>query len=171
MNRKPKGAKLALPKKTYSHPLYEKADQVKTKEDLDRFLTEAMAKKDVGYGEIVIIMSACMLAVSKYVDRSPIGGITGFQASFVGWEMVKEFIERSKVGMSLLNYEKMLYPQYRDMFSKKIDKDVWKELQKLAKKRLRENPDAHPAVIRHWKKIVDGKIPFGYKIKEESANG
>lgn len=25
---------------------------------------------------------------------------------------------------------------------------------------------AHPDVIKHWKKIVKGKVPFGYKVKE-----
>ena len=31
---------------------------------------------------------------------------------------------------------------------------------------IKENPDAHPKVIEHWKKVAEGKVPFGYKIKK-----
>lgn len=35
-------------------------------------------------------------------------------------------------------------------------------------KNLKENAEhAHPAVIAHWKSIVNGIIPFGYSVKED----
>ena len=61
----------------------------------------------------------------------------------------------------------MLYPQYEYKYEKTIDKITWENLQKAAKKNLEESPDAHPDVIKHWQSIVDGNIPFGYKIKKE----
>ena len=31
-------------------------------------------------------------------------------------------------------------------------------------KKLLEEHVANPLVIKHWQSIVDGKLPFGYKI-------
>ena len=107
-----------------------------------------------------------MIATAKYIDRSDVGGITGFQASFIGWEMIKEFFHESKIGMRLVDYEDMLYPQYEEKFKKIISKDIWESLQKQAEINLKESPDAHPKVIKHWKSIVEGKVPFGYKVKD-----
>lgn len=155
-----------MTEKEYRDYIYEKADKVKTKEQLDELLTEVIKSKDLDYGEIVYAMSACMIATAKYIDRSDVGGITGFQASFVGWEMIKEFFHESKIGMRLVDYENMLYPQYERDFKKTISQDTWESLQKQAEINLKESPDAHPKVIKHWKSIVEGKVPFGYKVKD-----
>ena len=155
-----------MTEKEYRDYIYEKADKVKTKEQLDELLIEVIKSKDLDYGKIVYAMSACMIATAKYIDRSDVGGITGFQASFIGWEMIKEFFHESKIGMRLVDYEDMLYPQYKEKFEKTISQNTWESLQKQAEINLKESPNAHPKVIKHWKSIVEGKVPFGYKVKE-----
>lgn len=40
----------------------------------------------------------------------------------------------------------------------------------MKERRLEENekqPFAHEKVIAHWKSIINGKIPFGYKISDK----
>lgn len=156
-----------MTEKDYKKYIYEKANNVKTKKDLDALLKEVINDKELDYGKIVYAMSACMIATLKYIDRSDVGGITGFQASFVGWEMIREFIiYDNKTSMKIVDYDEMLYPQYEMEFQKTISQNTWKSLQKQAEIRLKESPDAHPEVIEHWKSIVEGKVPFGYKVEE-----
>lgn len=156
-----------MTERDYKKYIYEKANKVKTKKDLDKLLEEVVKNKTLDYGTIVYAISACMLATANYINKSEVGGITGFQASFIAWEMIKKFLHESNVGMRLLDYEEMLYPQYEYKFSKVISKDVWKTLQKQAKINLKEVPVASPRVIEHWRKIVNGKVPFGYEVKED----
>ena len=153
----------------YKNYIYEKADNVRTKEDLDNLLAEVVDSHEAfDYGKICYAISACMLAALNYVDRSEIGGITGFQASVIGWEMVRQLIITDKRAiLRLVNYDNMLYPQYKRNFDKVIDSKLWEKLQKQAAENLEKHPDAHPNVTKHWQSIVDGKVPFGFKIEGE----
>jgi hypothetical protein len=68
----------------------------------------------------------------------------------------------------MINYDDMLYPQYEHKFEKTISSDIWKLLQEEAQRKLEEDSEyANLDVINHWKSIVDGVVPFGYKIEEE----
>lgn len=153
----------------YKKYIYEKADKIRTKKELEHFITEIVKTKDLDYGKIVYAICGSMIATCNYIDRSPVGGITGFQAGFIGWEMVKEYLIRTNndCGMKIINYGELLYPQYKDRTDKLISSSTWKALQERASEKLKEVPDAHPKVIKHWKKIVKGKVPFGYKVKKD----
>ena len=148
----------------YKNYIYKKADDIKTKEELDNMLAEVINNKELDYGKICYAISGCMLAVLNYIDRSEVGGITGFQASLIGWQMVRKLIVDSEIGMKLVDYSNMLFPQYEFEFEKNIPAEIWEKLQEKAKEKLEKVPDAHPNVIKHWQSIVDGEIPFGYKI-------
>ena len=155
-----------MTEKEYKEYIYKKADKVKTKKQLDELLNEVTNCEELDYGKIIYAISGCMLATANYIDNSEVGGITGFQASFIGWEMVKKFIHESTIGMKLVDYENMLYPQYKEHFQKFISQDTWESLQKQAEINLKEIPTANPKVIEHWKHIVRGKVPFGYKVEK-----
>ena len=64
-----------------------------------------------------------------------------------------------------MNFDDMLYPQCDYKFDKTIDSYTFNTLQNEAKKLLEED-SAHPLVMAHWQSIVDGAVPFGYKIKD-----
>lgn len=151
---------------TYKEYIYEKANNVRTREQLNELLDEVVNSDVLDYAEIVHAISGCMIATANYINRSEVGGITGFQASLIAWEIIAKFMHESKVAMRLIDYEDMLYPQYDYEFAKTISKSTWDLLQDEASKRLLENPNAHPEVIKHWKSIVDGKVPFGYEVKD-----
>lgn len=72
----------------------------------------------------------------------------------------------NKCGLKIIDYDDMLYPQYYDKFKKTISRETFEELQKEAEENLKNTEYAHPNVVAHWQSIVDGKVPFGYKIKD-----
>ena len=45
---------------------------------------------------------------------------------------------------------------------------LFESLQKAAKENLESTGNfVHPRVVAQWQSIVDGKVPFGYTIKED----
>ena len=155
-----------LTEQEYKELIYEKAKEIKTKQDLDALLDGVINDKELDYGKICYAISGCMLATLNYIDGSEVGGITGFQASIIGWQMVRELIVDSEIGMKLVDYGNMLFPQYEHEFEKTIPAKIWEKIQEQAKQNLQNVPDAHSDVIKHWKKIAAGEVPFGYKVKE-----
>ena len=100
-------------------------------------------------------------------NRGPKGGITGFQAGFIGWQVVEDFMGVKKgAPLRVFDYSDMLYPQYADRYDKVISSKTWSYLKKEAAKNLEEVSNAHPKVISHWRSITEGIVPFGYKVNE-----
>lgn len=133
---------------------------------LPKFLRK-LAKYNHDYGTICHALSAGAVGATYALNRSKHGGITGFQAGFVMWGFIRQWYKnQNKTGMRLVDYDNMLYPQYEKNFDKIIDPEHWEALQKEAKTQLETETNAHPAVIEHWQKIVNGEIPFGYRVEE-----
>jgi hypothetical protein len=147
----------------YKTEIYQKASKVKSKEELIILLDEIMNFKH-DYGTIVYGCMAAIRASFNVVNRSPHGGISGFQAGCLGWECIHDFM-MIKSPAKILDFNNMLYPQYEYKFDKTISQKTWDLLQKEANSLLKKK-DAHPAVIAHWKKCANGEIPFGYRIAE-----
>ena len=90
------------------------------------------------------------------------------------WGFIREWWYRNtKSGLKIIDYDRMLYPQYEDLFEKTIGRDIFEKLQELAKEKL-ENAgkgyEVHPDVIAHWKSIIDGVVPFGYVLEKEETD-
>ena len=80
--------------------------------------------------------------------------------------------KNNKTALRIIDYDKMLYPQYKGYFEDRtISQSTWEALQNEAKRRINEidsgEESAADSVIAHWKSIVNGTIPFGYKIKND----
>jgi len=139
-----------------------------TLESLQGFINHIINDYEHDYGTICHAMSACSIATMWAINKTDQGGITGFQAGAIMWEFIKHWnYTDNKTGMKMVNYDDMLYPQYDYKFQKTITESIWKSIQDVANNRLKENKTAHPKVIAHWKSIVNGKIPFGYKIVKD----
>lgn len=149
----------------YKQMINEKAEKVQTKEDLDCLIDE-IENFGHDYGTIVYGCMAAVIGAFNVVNRSPSGGITGFQASCLGWECVHRFIG-IKSPAKIMDYNTMLYPQYADKFDKTISMSTWIHLKDEAKRLLAENTTAHHLVIDHWNRIIAGHIPFGYSLKPD----
>ena len=152
-----------LEKKARSYFL-PKAKEAKTKEDLISLIDE-VNEWDHGYGSVIVGIWAVMLAAFNVMNRGPNGGITGFQASCLGWESIREFFSTGNHPVRLVDYGDMLFPQYKEKFQKTITPETWDWLQLEATKRLESNETS--PVSHHWASIKRGEIPFGYEVREQ----
>jgi hypothetical protein len=148
---------------------YKDANEINTPSELADFITVLTNSYIHDYGTIVHAATSAAIAAVRVVDHDPdSGGITGFQAGCIMWQFVRKFLHMEGP-MRLVEFKNMLYPQYEDEFSKKIDKKTWEWLQKKAKENLlveRETTMSNPDLFKHWKSIADGKVPFGYRVEE-----
>jgi hypothetical protein len=158
----------------FKEQVYEIARSVGNTEDLAEFVN-FLSSYPLDYGTVVYAQCAAMIAAQHVMNEGEQGGITGFQAGFVGWEMVKQFMLVGKCGLTIIDWENMLYPQHKDRFEKTISKGIFENLQEVAKKRIAEADEnegieghsLHPEVRKHMESIVNGVVPFGYVIKED----
>ena len=138
---------------------------IKSLDDLMNYIQNIRDNYNIGYGTAPRAIAQATLATSYYL--ADVFGITGFQAGFVMWDFIEDWYFRgNKCGLEIVNYDDMLYPQYNHKFQKTISKDTFEALQKGAENNLEEGGYAHPNVIKHWKSIVDGNVPFGYIIED-----
>jgi hypothetical protein len=94
-------------------------------------------------------------------------GITGFQAGCIMWEYIQNWgLSYKNKPLRIVNYDDMLYPMYDYKFTT-IDIRTWKWVQERAKELYNDgNCVACDSVIDHWKSIIDGKVPFGYTVRD-----
>lgn len=134
-------------------------------DDLVAFLEKIKNTCNTGYGTAPRSIAQAALATAWYLSSD--FGITGFQASFVMWDFIRDWrFTNNKCGMKIVDYDDMLYPQYQYKFEKAITKDTFETLQEAARKNLEDKEGAHPNVVAHWQSIVDGKVPFGYVVRD-----
>lgn len=144
--------------------------EIHSVDDLAKFANElvehAKSLKDGAdfYNDTSSIASSLSLAATSMC--SYLFGMTLFQMGYVLWTIIdKMFLDEHDVGMRLVNFNNMLYPQYEYRFEKTIDSETWNSIQKKAAE-LIENGDIVGGVRKHLQSIVDGKVPFGYKVED-----
>jgi len=148
---------------------YEIAKSINSTDELAEFIN-FIGNYPLDYGTVVYAQCAAMLAAQRVMNNGEQGGITDFQAGFIGWEMVEQFMHVGTCGLSIVDWENMLYPQYAERFEKTIHRKTFETLQDKAKERLAEAETAgiglHPEVRKHMESIVNGEVPFGYVIRD-----
>lgn len=145
---------------------YVEAKEVRTPEDLAAFATRMREDYQHDYGTICHAAAACAIAAAWCINRGPTGGITGFQAGAIFWEFYRYWLHEDGPAR-LIKYDDLLYPQYEYKFGKTIDKSTWEWVQAEARKKLDDDGDhAHVNVVRHWRSIVAGRVPFGLSVVE-----
>lgn len=146
---------------------------IKTIKELTAYIKNVEKNCNYEYGVAPRAIAQAVLATAEYLADKM--GITGFQAGFVMWDFLYGWtFTNNKCGLKVVNYDNMLYPQYDNGFEKTIPDYVWENLQAEAKKKLEANAKeemngdwgACPSVLEHWQSIVDGVVPFGYKVKD-----
>ena len=145
---------------------YKRAYSMKP-EDFPEFFRELTEDYEHDYGTVCHAMAAVGLAAMYAFNKTDgaRGGITGFQAGCVMWEVIRHMnYESNKCGLRLQNMDDLLYPQYEYKFTA-ISKDTWEVVKNEAHNRLLERGTAHPDVVAHWESIVNGKVPFGLRIE------
>ncbi len=140
----------------------------KTEQELFDFIHELTTEYVNDYGTCVHMCVALMKAMFNYFDE--LEGMTGFQVGCMKWEVLQEiFGVNDEIGMKLLRYENMLYPQYDKEFSKIIiDEQQRNKIIQLAKKELREaDVDfIHPNVLMRWQQLAAGILPDYVEVEQ-----
>lgn len=130
-----------------------------TLEKLPEFLRELTEDYHHDYGTICHAVSIAAIAAAWSVDKSPSGGITGFQAGAVMWEFIREWnYSSNKTGLRIIDNDKFLYPQYEDGFQKTISEDVWNGLKKEAAVQIKKAGKEYAEYmdkLKQWSKDVD----------------
>lgn len=140
-----------------------KTQTVDTLVDFVRHLTEDYQHD---YGTICHAVAAAALAAAWAVERSPTGGISGFQSGVIMWEFIAEWQHLRGTPLRLVQFENMLYPQYADQFCT-ISPDTAKWLREEAQKHLAADPSHMAESVRaHMEVVAKGAIPFGYRVSE-----
>jgi len=151
---------------------YKEAEKIRfcvinPKKDLFKFIKKLVNNYQHDYGTICHAITASALATINAINNTEQGHITGAQAGCIMWGIITKFMCK-KGALKLLEYDNMLYPQYKSHFDKTISKETFADLQEKAKKLLDTNGEkAHNEVRLHWIQIINGYVPFGYKIKED----
>lgn len=122
---------------------YEQAVNM-TLDKLPGFLNHLLNDYQHDYGTICHAIAAGAIATIHAMDRHPQGRITGFQASCIMWEIIRQLnYSNNKCGMRLIDYDEMLYPQCQDKFEKTISKETWDTIREEAKKLMKKNKEAY----------------------------
>lgn len=108
-----------------------------TLETLPVFIDHIIHDYFLDYGTSVHAVAAIASAAAWAANHEI--GLTGFQAGCVMWDFIDGGWEpESRVGKRLIDWDHMLYPQYRDYFTEHtIPAHIFKNLQKEARKNLR----------------------------------
>lgn len=140
--------------------------QPKSEEELFRFIHRINTRFVFDYGACVHACVAQMRAILEYCNE--LNGYTGFQVGCMMWLAIKNvFLEKDAIGMELLKYENLLYPQYMENFAKRrLEKSQWDKLVEMAKEELKDTKYACKSVVEHWEKIANGWIPEFIELKK-----
>lgn len=162
MDKQPITEKMHLEKEWF-----EEAKNVKSIEELSKFVDKMLNSYEHDYGTACRAIAACSVASSWL--GAHIEGISGLQASFVMWHYIRNWTKTSnECGLRLVDYDEFLYPQYEDKYDKVISERTWEAIQKKARELLdKDNDEACPEVKQHWESIVNGVIPFGYRVDKD----
>lgn len=139
---------------------YKDAKKV-TRDTLPDFVAHVMDDYLHDYGTYVHAVAACAIATAWACGRE----LSGFQASIVGLEFLLHWTySDNKCGIRVIDWDDMLWPQYRDRFRNVIPRDAWKALKEEAENK--SHGTLHPKVKAHLDAIAAGIVPFGYEVGE-----
>ena len=139
-----------------------------TEEEFPEFFKRIIQGYEHDYGTACHAVAAVALGAAWAACSDANIGLSGFQAGFVMWDFIKNWTKSgNECGLRLVDYDDMLYPQYARKFDKVIDTYTWDAIQKKAQEKLEKEDYACSVVTEHWKKIVEGIVPFGYRVVDQ----
>lgn len=146
--------------------ILKKGEEIQTLEELDRLIEEAMRKFNFDVTAATESAGAVCTVVANFLSKKM--GIPRVSRDLIMWSFITNFkFPSATCGLRLINFDHMLYPQYKSNFKKTIGAETWKRLQEEAKRNLEGRIPGKAKTIAHWQSIVNGVVPFGYKVRGE----
>lgn len=133
---------------------------------LPEFLRKLTEDYSHDYGTICHAIAAAAIGAAEAVQHSPEGGITGFQAGAVMWEMIRGWGVWGEGPKRIQCFHDLLYPQHESKF-RTISKETADWLKAEAIKEVAGWTTGHPGVIAHMRRVAEGWIPFGLTVESE----
>lgn len=132
-----------------------KTPRCDTLTDLVDFI-RIMENRPHDYGTCCYAMSMCAEAAFNYIADKL--GVTGFQASCADMDLIRR-TRGLKFGFKIVDYSKLLYPQYVDEFNMSAEEllenpPTRKAVRAEAVERLKHVDLAHEDVIAHWQRLA-----------------
>ena len=122
--------KLSITEEMKVHEKWYKESKEINMDTLPEFLRALTEDYGHDYGTICHAIAAGSIATARAMD----GGITGFQASAIMWQFIREWnYSNNKTGLKIVDYDNFLYPQYAERHGKTISSSTWAALQKEAR--------------------------------------
>lgn len=142
-----------------------KARSIENVDQLVAFLNDLTTRRH-DYSTICYAISAAAVAAAYVVDRSPVGGITGFQYGCVLWDFITTWhAHLDGKPLRMQEFENLLYPQY-DSKHFTLSAEMWEWLQTEARLRLNESRyHVSPRVLERWQSIADGVVPPPWRVE------
>jgi hypothetical protein len=130
-------------------------------------ITKALASRTHTYGTCVHAIALAAEAAYNFIAHKL--GVTGFQASCADIQILSRS-RGMKHGFRIIDYSKLLYPQYKDEFDRiKLSAESFAHIRKAARAKLDEKGDAHPDVAAHWAYVAYGGSPFSLAVEKEES--
>ena len=153
--------KQQISEKMMTHEEWYKEAKEMSLDKLPEFLRKLTEDYGHDYGTICHAMTAGAIATMWAINKSPTGGITGFQAGYIMWQFIRQWnYSSNKTGLKLIDYDNFLYPQYEDKFEKTISKETWNAIQKQAKENLDESNTEHEKYLKDLEQYKIDLINF-----------
>lgn len=148
-----------------------RAKECNSMEEFQQLYHDIFEECEHDYGTICHAITAMCRAALHMCNRSPQGGITFYQANAIMWMFIcDEFMPNNELGLRLIDWDDLLYPQYEDHFKLQIPRNTFDKLRKTAEHFLETNEQAHLDVKKHWERIVAGEVPFGLTVEESDLH-
>lgn len=147
---------------------YKESNSEMTPEKFKEFFRHLSEDYVHDYGTVCHAMAAVGLAAMWAFNNSEgaMGGITGFQAGCVMWQIIEKWNYRdNKCGLRIQNMDDLLYPQYDHKFIS-ISKDSWKAVQEEAKRRINENEENYKTYLLEIEQYEKDMDKFREDVKE-----
>jgi hypothetical protein len=127
-------------------------------------IIKVLTERRQTYGTCVYAMALAAEATYNLVAHKL--GVTGFQASCADMRLLAR--NRSmKHGFRIIDYGKLLYPQYKREFDRiKLSAEQFDHIRKAARALLDEEDTADPNVAAHWAYVAYGGRPFDLAVEE-----
>jgi hypothetical protein len=146
---------------------HERAKNARTIEDFEALYNDLLSYAH-DYGTIVHATWELMYAAFALIEYSEKGGLSGFQAAFLGWNAIDAFIRSRGSGARILFYDDLLYPQYDRHFCKQlILRKTAEALQAQAKDLLVGHEDVAESIHKRWTEIAEGRFPSFVEVTDE----
>ena len=154
---------------------FEKAKQVQTIEQFKE-LYDYLFNGDIQHTYDSAVHATSALAIAGAWLGAAKEDITGFMAAHVKFDFLQEWDNVGReVGLQVINYDKLCYPQYVENFPvKEIELDMWLAVQRACKEHLEDicydTTGYTPCydVRQYWGDVCNGIIPSNLVVVKEN---